>query len=277
MTMQPLIKLHDGRLMPQLGLGVWQASIQETELAVSKALEVGYRSIDTAAIYKNEEGVGKALKAAAVARDELFITTKLWNDDQHNPQQALETSLQKLQLDYIDLYLIHWPDPKQDHYVSAWRELVTLKEQGLIRSIGVCNFHIPHLQRLIDETGIAPTVNQIELHPLLQQRQLHAWNATHHIATESWSPLAQGGKGVFDQEIIRKLAQQYNKTPAQIVIRWHLDSGLIVIPKSVTPARIRENFEVFDFKLQKEGLLAIAKLDCGKRLGPDPEVFGSDR
>ncbi|ENA3448757.1 2,5-didehydrogluconate reductase DkgA [Yersinia enterocolitica] len=276
MATQPIIKLHDGNLMPQLGLGVWQASIEETQLAVSKALEVGYRSIDTAAIYKNEEGVGQALKTAHVTRDELFITTKLWNSDQDNPQQALEESLKKLQLDYVDLYLIHWPDPTQDRYVSAWRELISLKEQGLIRSIGVCNFNIPHLQRLIDETGVAPTVNQIELHPLLQQRQIHAWNATHHIATESWSPLAQGGDGVFDQVVIRQLAQKYSKTPAQIVIRWHLDSGLIVIPKSVTPARIRENFEVFDFKLHKDELTAISKLDSGKRLGPDPETFGSD-
>ncbi|EOI7398304.1 2,5-didehydrogluconate reductase DkgA [Yersinia enterocolitica] len=277
MATQPIIKLHDGNLMPQLGLGVWQASIEETQLAVSKALEVGYRSIDTAAIYKNEEGVGQALRSAHVARDELFITTKLWNSDQDNPQQALEESLKKLQLDYVNLYLIHWPDPTQDRYVSAWRELIALKEQGLIRSIGVCNFNIPHLQRLIDETGVAPAVNQIELHPLLQQRQIHAWNATHHIATESWSPLAQGGDGVFDQTVIRQLAQKYSKTPAQIVIRWHLDSGLIVIPKSVTPARIRENFEVFDFKLHKDELTAISKLDSGKRLGPDPDVFRSDR
>lgn len=272
MATQPIIKLHDGNLMPQLGLGVWQASIEETQLAVTKALEVGYRSIDTAAIYKNEEGVGQALKTTNIARDELFITTKLWNSNQNNPQQALEESLKKLQLDYVDLYLIHWPDPAQDRYVSAWRELIALKEQGLIRSIGVCNFHIPHLQRLIDETGVAPTINQIELHPLLQQRQLHAWNATHHITTESWSPLAQGGDGVFDQAVIRELAQKYAKTPAQIVIRWHLDCGLIVIPKSVTPARIKENFEVFDFKLHKDELTAISKLDSGKRLGPDPDA-----
>ncbi|CNH46623.1 2,5-didehydrogluconate reductase DkgA [Yersinia pekkanenii] len=277
MATQPIIKLHDGNLMPQLGLGVWQASIEETQRAVSKALEVGYRSIDTAAIYKNEEGVGQALKTTNVARDDLFITTKLWNSSQHNPRQALEESLKKLQLDYVDLYLIHWPDPAQDRYVSAWRELIALKEQGLARSIGVCNFHIPHLQRLIDETGVAPTINQIELHPLLQQRQLHAWNAMHHIATESWSPLAQGGDGVFDQAVIRELAQKYNKTPAQIVIRWHLDCGLIVIPKSVTPARIKENFEVFDFKLHKDELTAISKLDSGKRLGPDPDAPRPDR
>ncbi|AHG19576.1 2,5-diketo-D-gluconic acid reductase [Chania multitudinisentens RB-25] len=269
--MQPIIKLHDGRLMPQLGLGVWQATIEETTHAVAKALEVGYRSIDTAAIYKNEEGVGNALQSTAIPRSELFITTKLWNDDQGNPQAALETSLKKLRLDYVDLYLIHWPTPAQDQYVAAWRGLIKLREQGLAKSIGVCNFHTPHLQRLLDETNTAPVINQIELHPMLQQRQLRAWNATHQIATESWSPLAQGGEGVFDQAIIKRLAEKYGKTPAQIVVRWHLDSGLIVIPKSVTPARIRENFEVFDFKMDKDELNEITKLDIGNRLGPDPE------
>jgi 2,5-diketo-D-gluconate reductase A len=272
-TQQPIIKLHDGNLMPQLGLGVWQASIEETTKAVTEALRIGYRSIDTAAIYKNEESVGKALKASLIPRDELFITTKLWNDDQSNPGAALKTSLKKLKLDYVDLYLIHWPTPTQGKFVDAWRGLIELQKQGLAKSIGVCNFHTPHLQRLLDETGVAPVVNQIELHPLMQQPQLHSWNATHHIATESWSPLAQGGKGVFDQPIIAELAKRYGKTPAQIVIRWHLDKGLIVIPKSVTPARIQENFKVFDFKLHKDELGEIAKLNSGKRLGPDPEAF----
>ncbi|WON76453.1 2,5-didehydrogluconate reductase DkgA [Serratia sp. UGAL515B_01] len=271
--MQPIIKLHDGNLMPQLGLGVWQASIEETAFAVSQALEIGYRSIDTAAIYQNEEGVGAALQSASIPRNELFITTKLWNDDQHDPQAALENSLKKLRLDYVDLYLIHWPKPAQDQYVDAWRSLIKMRQQGLVKSIGVCNFNIPHLQRLLEETSVAPVINQIELHPLLQQRQLHAWNATHHIITESWSPLAQGGEGVFDQALIKKLAEKYNKSPAQIVLRWHLDSGLIAIPKSVTAARIRENFDVFDFKLDKDELSEIAKLDIGKRLGPNPDLL----
>ena len=166
-TQQPIIKLHDGNLMPQLGLGVWQASIEETTRAVSKALEIGYRSIDTAAIYKNEAGVGAALQSSSLPRSELFITTKLWNDDQGDPLAALETSLEKLRLDYVDLYLIHWPRPQQDQYVSAWRELIKLRDQGLVKSIGVCNFHTPHLQRLLDETNVAPVINQIELHPLL--------------------------------------------------------------------------------------------------------------
>ncbi|MBW7983111.1 2,5-didehydrogluconate reductase DkgA [Enterobacillus tribolii] len=273
MTTQPFIKLSDGNAMPQLGLGVWQASNQQVVSAIDVALEAGYRAIDTAAIYANEEGVGQALKNASLPREELFITTKLWNQRQDDVERALAESLKKLQLDYVDLYLIHWPVPKQDKYVAAWKKIAELKKQGLIKSIGVCNFNIPHVQRLIDETGITPVVNQIELHPLFQQKPMHAWNATHHIATESWSPLAQGGEGVFDAAIIRKLAQKYGKTAAQIVIRWHLDSGLIVIPKSVTPARIKENFEVFDFRLDKDELGEIAKMDCGKRLGPDPDLF----
>ncbi|MTD38508.1 2,5-didehydrogluconate reductase DkgA [Erwinia sp. CPCC 100877] len=268
-----LIKLKDGNLMPQLGLGVWKASNDEVITAIHKALEVGYRSIDTAAAYKNEEGVGKALKSAGVARNELFITTKLWNADQQHPQQALEESLEKLQLDYLDLYLMHWPVPEKDHYVSAWEGMIALQEKGLVKSIGVCNFNIPHLQRLKEETGTLPVINQIELHPLLQQRELHAWNATHSIQTESWSPLAQGGEGVFDQKAIVSLAKKYGKSPAQIVIRWHLDNGLVVIPKSVTPSRIAENFDVWDFRLDKDELGDIARLDSGKRLGPDPDTF----
>ncbi|QCR35033.1 2,5-didehydrogluconate reductase DkgA [Nissabacter sp. SGAir0207] len=270
-TQQPIIKLHDGNLMPQLGLGVWKASNEEATAAVAKALETGYRHIDTAMIYKNEEGVGKGIEAAALPREDLFITTKLWNDDQQHAQQALEQSLSRLKLDYVDLYLIHWPVPQQGHYVDAWKQLLSLKEQGLAKSVGVCNFQISHLQRLLDETGTAPVINQIELHPLLQQRQLHAWNATHHIITESWSPLAQGGDGVFDHPTIVKLAEKYEKSPAQIVIRWHLDSGLIVIPKSVTPKRIVENFDVFDFRLEREELSELAKLDAGQRLGPHPD------
>ena len=269
-----VIKLHDGNLMTQLGIGVWQATNEDVVTAIHKALEVGYRSIDTAAAYKNEQAVGDALKSAGVARDELFITTKLWNDDQKRPREALEESLEKLQLDYVDLYLMHWPVPAIDRYVEAWKGMIELQQEGLIKSIGVCNFNVEHLQRIIDETGVTPVINQIELHPLLQQRQLHAWNATHKIQTESWSPLAQGGEGVFDQKIIRELADKYGKTPAQIVIRWHLDSGLVVIPKSVTPTRIAENFNVWDFRLDKDELSEIAKLDQGKRLGPDPEQFG---
>ena len=201
MTHPTVIKLHDGNLMPQLGLGVWKAGNEEVVSAIHKALEVGYRSFDTAAAYQNEAGVGNALQSAGVNRDELFITTKLWNDDQKRPHEALKESLSKLKLDYVDLYLIHWPVPAIGHYVEAWQALIELQQQGLTKSIGVCNFQVPHLQKLIDETGVAPVINQIELHPLMQQRQLHAWNATHKIQTESWSPLAQGGEGVFVQTL----------------------------------------------------------------------------
>ncbi|KFX03450.1 2,5-diketo-D-gluconic acid reductase [Pectobacterium betavasculorum] len=273
---QPKVKLADGNIMPQLGLGVWRASSEDTAIAVTEALSIGYRAIDTAAIYKNEEAVGQALSSANLPREEVFITTKLWNGDHTDPQKALEESLRKLRLDYIDLYLIHWPLPQQNTFVDAWRGLIKLQEQGLAKSIGVSNFHIHHLQRLKEETGVLPVIDQVELHPLLQQKQLHAWNATHHIQTESWSPLAQGGEGVFDHPIIRKLAMKYGKTPAQIVIRWHLDSGLVVIPKSVTPTRIKENFEVFDFRLDKDELGEIAKLDSGKRLGSDPDEPRND-
>lgn len=271
MAEQPVIKLHDGNMMPQLGLGVWQASIDEARQAALKALDVGYRSIDTAAIYKNEEGIGQALQETSVARDDIFVTTKLWNDDQLNAPQALETSLKKLQLESVDLYLMHWPCPAKDNYVDAWKAMIELQKQGLTKSIGVCNFQEAHLKRLIDETGVRPVINQIELHPMLQQRTLHAWNAMHQIQTESWSPLAQGGKGVFETDIIKRLATKYGKTPAQIVIRWHLDSGLVVIPKSVTPSRIKENFGVFDFRLEKTELSEIASLDSGNRLGPNPD------
>ena len=272
------VTLSNGAAMPMLGYGCFLISPEECERCVTDAIEVGYRAIDTAQAYYNEEGVGnavsKSVAAGKVKREELFITTKLWNDDHKRPREALLDSLKKLQLDYIDLYLMHWPVPAIDHYVEAWKGMIELQKEGLIKSIGVCNFQIHHLQRLIDETGVTPVINQIELHPLMQQRQLHAWNATHKIQTESWSPLAQGGKGVFDQKVIRDLADKYGKTSAQIVIRWHLDSGLVVIPKSVTPSRIAENFDVWDFRLDKDELGEIAKLDQGKRLGPDPDQFG---
>lgn len=268
-----LIKLSDGNTIPQFGLGFWQVENNEVSEAIHQALNTGYRLFDTAAIYGNEESVGKALKQSSIPRDELFITTKLWNTDQTHVREALLTSLKKLQLDYVDLYLMHWPAPSLNNYVDAWKQMIDLQKEGLIKSIGVCNFHPEHLEKIITATGVTPVINQIEIHPLMQQAPLRAWNTTHNIVTESWSPLAQGGKGVFDQEIILKLAEKYHKTPAQVVLRWHLDSGLVVIPKSITPSRIKENFTIFDFKLEKEELAEIAKLDQKKRLGPDPDVF----
>lgn len=274
MATQPKVTFHDGHSMPQLGLGVWKASNQEVVAAIDAALQVGYRSIDTAAIYKNEEGVGQALQASSLPRAELFITTKLWNGDQRQAPKAMEESLKKLRLDYVDLYLMHWPVPSQDTYVQAWRDMVKLRDEGLAKSIGVCNFQPAHLQRLLDETGVVPVINQIELHPLLQQQDVRAFNARHQILTESWSPLAQGGEGVFDAPVIQKLAQQYGKSPAQIVIRWHLDSGLVVIPKSITASRIKDNFDVLDFQLTPEDVSAIGQLDSGKRLGSHPDKMG---
>lgn len=276
MPEQSMIKLSNGTLMPQLGIGVWKADNQQTEFAVNYALETGYRAIDTAAIYNNEEGVGRAIASSAIARQDIFLTTKLWNSDQRDPRSALEKSLHKLQLDYVDLYLIHWPCPAECQYVQAWQALIRLQHEGLVKNIGVCNFNPAHLKRLITETQVTPVINQIEFHPLFQQKQLHAWNAMHNIQTESWSPLAQGGKGVFDQEVIKRLAAKYQKTPAQIVIRWHIDSGLVVIPKSVSPERIAENFAVFDFQLDKTELTEISKLDIQQRLGPDPDDFNQE-
>ncbi|AIJ07867.1 2,5-didehydrogluconate reductase DkgA [Edwardsiella anguillarum] len=273
MSTPPFITLNDGNRIPQLGLGVWQVSDTLARDVVSEALRVGYRAIDTAAIYGNESGVGQALQHSGLARESLFITTKLWNADHMAVDQAFHASLHKLRLEYVDLYLIHWPMALQDTFVHAWRRLIDLRRQGVVKSIGVCNFNIDHLQRLLDETGVVPTINQIELHPLMQQRELQSWNHHHGIATEAWSPLAQGGEGVFDAEPIRRLAAKYGKTPAQIVIRWHLDCGRIVIPKTVSAIRLRENINVFDFTLEASERAQIARLECGKRLGSDPATY----
>ncbi len=267
----PAISLRDGRTMPQLGFGVWQIPNDTTSNVVQEALRIGYRSIDTASIYGNEEGVGDAIRACGLPREQLFITTKLWNDRHDDAERALTESLKRLCLDYVDLYLIHWPAPKRNRYVEAWKSLAALQRQGLIRSIGVSNFTEAYLQRLIDETGIVPVVNQIELHPTFQQQAIRAFHQTHGIAIESWSPLGKGGD--LDDSAIVALAERYGKTPAQIVLRWHLDSGLIVIPKSVTPHRIQENFSVFDFSLTPDDMAAIRKIDSGQRTGFDPERF----
>jgi diketogulonate reductase-like aldo/keto reductase len=271
----PTIRLNDNRSMPQLGYGVWRVSNDEAADSVGEALRAGYRSIDTASIYENEEGVGKAIAAASVPRDELFITTKLWNNS-HSVDTALKAfdeSLARLRLDFVDLYLIHWPVAGSEAYPDAWRALIRLREEGRAKSIGVSNFNIPHLQRLISETGITPAVNQIELHPRFQQRELREFHVANGIATESWAPLGQGS--LVNDEELAAIGRKYGKTPAQVILRWHLEHNLIAIPKSVTPSRIRENLDVFDFTLDAEDMRTIERMDDkGGRVGPDPAVFG---
>ncbi|HEX3835706.1 MAG TPA: aldo/keto reductase [Steroidobacteraceae bacterium] len=265
------VTLRDGNIIPQLGLGVFQTPPDSTAAVVRTALAAGYRHIDTAAVYVNEVGVGEGLRAAEIERGELFVTTKLWNADQgfDAALKGFDHSVKRLGLDYLDLYLIHWPSPRRDLYVDSWRALVRLQQDGRVRSIGVSNFSAEHLQRLIAETGITPVVNQVELHPHFQQRALIQLHAQLGIATISWSPLGQG-KALSDP-VIAEIAARHARSPAQIIIRWHLDSGLIAIPKSVTPHRIAENFAVFDFKLSEADLAAIAGLDSAQgRIGPDP-------
>jgi diketogulonate reductase-like aldo/keto reductase len=275
MSAIPTIRLNDGNAMPQFGYGVWRVTNEEAATAVGEAIKAGYRSVDTAAIYGNEEGVGEAIRAASVSRDELFITTKVWNNNHgyDNTLRAFDESLERLQLDSVDLYLIHWPVAGSDAYRDTWRALIKLKQDGRARSIGVSNFMVEHLRRLIDETGVTPAVNQIELHPRFQQKELRAFHAANGIATESWSPLGQGG--LVNDETLAGIGRKYGKTPAQVILRWHLDNGLVVIPKSVTPSRMRENIDVFDFKLDADDMRVIEGLDDkGGRVGPDPAVFG---
>jgi len=270
MTAQPHVVLNDGRKMPQLGLGFWQTPKDGAAAIVKTAVEAGYRSIDTAAIYGNERGVGEGL-AAVGAAETIFLTTKLWNDNQgfDSTLTAFDKSLGRLGLDSVDLYLIHWPAPKKDLYVETWRAFIRLREEGRARSIGVSNFTAEHLRHLVDETGVVPAVNQIELHPHFQQRDLRAFHADHGVATESWSPLGQGK--LLDDPVIGAIAGKHGKSPAQIIIRWHLDSGLVVIPKSVTPRRIVENIDVFDFALDAADMSAIGALDTpAGRVGADP-------
>ncbi|NUR68595.1 MAG: aldo/keto reductase [Streptomyces sp.] len=269
----PTVTLNNGIEIPQLGFGVFQVPDPETAAAVTSALEAGYRSIDTAAIYGNEKGVGQALAASGIARDELFVTTKLWNADQGYDAtlKAFDASLAELGLDYVDLYLIHWPTPARDLYRESWRAIEKLAGEGRVRAAGVSNFQPAHLRRLLDDSSLVPAVNQIELHPGLQQRELRDLHAELGIATEAWSPLAQGA--VLSEPVLTSIAGRYGKSPAQVVLRWHLQLGNIVIPKSVTPARIRENADVFDFALTDEELTAIAGLDRGLRTGPDPDTL----
>ncbi|WP_077212054.1 aldo/keto reductase [Bacillus dakarensis] len=265
------VTLNNGVKMPQLGFGVWQVENDEATTAVAKALEVGYTSIDTAMIYQNEEGVGKALKESSVPREELFITTKVWNSDHgyENTLRAFDESLERLGLEYVDLYLIHWPAPQYDEYVDTYKALEKLYHDGKVKAIGVCNFEIPHLERLLKECEVVPVLNQVECHPYLSQNELKEFCAKHDIYVEAWSPLEQGGE-VLQDEAVMKIAKNHGKTPAQVVLRWHLQNNTIVIPKSVTPSRIEENFQVFDFELTSEEMNEIHKLNKDRRRGPHP-------
>jgi len=268
---QPHLTFSDGRSIPQIGLGVWRTPNDVAVTAVRTALEAGYRHIDTAKLYENEEGVGEGLRSSGVPREDVFLTTKVWNDDQgyDSTLRSLDESLKRLGTDYVDLYLIHWPSPFRGLYLDTWRALIKAKEEGLTRSIGVSNFDVEHLDRIISETGERPVLNQIELHPRFQQRRMRDAHKERGILTECWSPLGQGQ--LLEDPVIGRVASKHGRTPAQVIIRWHIDNGLVVIPKSVTPSRIVENFAVFDFSLDAEDMAAMAGLDdANGRIGADP-------
>lgn len=273
MTDQLYLSLHDGARIPQVGLGVWQTPDNEAAPAVKAALDAGYRHVDTAAVYENEQGVGEGIRQSGLPRSDIFLTTKLWNTDQGYEQtlKAFEASLTRLGTDYVDLYLIHWPSAHRGLFVDTWKALVALKEEGRAKSIGVSNFYPEHIEKIVAETGVVPVINQIELHPDFQQRETRAFHEKHKIATQSWSPLGQGK--LLGHPVIAEIAQKLGRTPAQVIIRWHIENGLVVIPKSVTPSRIVENFKVFDFKLSAEDLDRLNGLDdAGARIGPDPKT-----
>jgi 2,5-diketo-D-gluconate reductase A len=274
-TEAPVLSLHDGVEIPQLGFGTFQIPPGETQEKVEEALAVGYRHVDTAAAYRNEAGVGAAIAASGVRREDVFVTTKLWNSEQgyDSTLRAFEASLERLGTGHVDLYLIHWPQPGRDLYLETWRAFERIREEGGARSIGVSNFRVEDLERLEHEAEALPSVNQIELHPRLQQAELRAWHAERGIATEAWSPLAKGE--LLEDETIRTIAAHHGKSPAQTILRWHLQLGNVVIPKSATPERIRENFEVFDFALSEDDMAAIERLDTGDRTGPDPAAFSA--
>lgn len=271
MSTQPHVTFNDGRSIPQIGLGVWQTPDQDAAHVVRTAIEAGYRHIDTAAVYGNEQGVGKGIAGSGVARGDIFLTTKVWNEDQgfDSTLKAMDASLKRLGTDYVDLYLIHWPSAFRGKFVDTWKALVRLREEGKARSIGVSNFEGDTLEQIIDATGVIPALNQIQLHPRFQQKAMRAKHDKLGILTESWSPLGQGQ--MLSDPTIARIAESHGKSPAQVIIRWHLDMGLIVIPKSVTPSRIVENFNVFDFTLTDDDKAAIAGLDAADgRIGSDP-------
>jgi 2,5-diketo-D-gluconate reductase A len=269
----PSFPLNDGAVIPRLGFGTWQIPVDTAAASVRHAIETGYRLIDTASAYENEAPVGQGIRDSGVPREQIFVTTKLWNDEHGHEaaRRGLDESLARLKLEYVDLYLIHWPVPTQNKFVESWRGLIRARAEGKAKSIGVSNFAEAHLRRLFDETGIIPAVNQVELHPLFPQKPLRDFHARHGIVTESWSPLGRG-KLIHDPAI-EAIAERHGRTPGQIILRWHIEKALVVIPKSVTPKRIEENARLFDFHLSPEDMAALAGLETGERLGPDPETF----
>ncbi len=273
--MVPTITLNDGVQIPQLGFGTFQIDPAQTADKVKAALDTGYRHIDTAQMYGNEEGVGQAIADSGISREELFVTTKL-NNDGHARDQAvkrLEESLDKLGLEYVDLYLIHWPQPTQNRYVETWQGFEDAKKAGKTRSIGVSNFNPHHLDKLAEETSTVPSINQIELHPHLSQAALREYHHNHGIATEAWSPIGQG-QGLLEEPVLTDIAQRVGKSPAQVVLGWHLHHGNIVFPKSNTVSRIQENFQIFDFELSGDDIAQIDRMNADKRIGPNPDDFG---
>ncbi|MCM6763100.1 aldo/keto reductase [Rathayibacter sp. ZW T2_19] len=268
----PLIPLNDGRAIPQIGLGVYKVDDDEAARTVATALEAGYRHVDTATLYANERGVGEGIRASGIPREQVFVTTKVWNDD-HGFDETLEAfdrSLDLLGTDYVDLYLVHWPIPSRDRYVETYRALERLQQEGRARSIGVSNFAVEHLERLSAETGVVPAVNQVELHPRLPQEELRAFGDAHGIVTEAWSPLARGR--LLQEPALERIAARHGVSPAQVVLRWHVQNGVVVIPKSVTPERIRENIDVLGVVLDDEDLAGIRALATGERTGRDPRL-----
>lgn len=270
---QPMLRLNDGRQMPQFGLGVWQMPADETAATVAEALRIGYRLIDGAAAYGNEAGMGQAVREAEIPREQVFVTSKLWNDQQGRDRtlSAFDATMRRLGLDYLDLYLIHWPVPQQDLYVETWKALIELRETGRVRSIGVSNFQEAHLQRLVDETGTAPVLNQIELHPTFNQPHLRAVNQRLGVVTQSWAPLGRGAD--FNAAPVVRIAERLGALPAQVILAWHLAHGLSVIPKSQDPGRLRQNFAALELRLTGQDIADIDALDSDLRTGPDPDSF----
>ncbi|RJE79294.1 aldo/keto reductase [Paracoccus sp. JM45] len=270
---QPIMTLNDGHKMPQLGTGIWQIADEDTPKVIEQALKTGYRLIDGAAAYKNERGMGEGIRNSGVPRDQIFVTSKLWNDSHghDNVMRAFDETMARTGLEKLDLYLMHWPLPKLDKYVETWKAMIKLRDEGRVTSIGVANFHEDHLRRLIDETGVAPAVNQIELHPSLPQVELREVNKTLGIATQSWTPLGRGDS--FDNPQVKDIADRLGRSPAQVILRWHIQHGLSVIPKSEHPDRLMQNFDILTFELTPADMKALDALGRDHRTGPNPDDF----